>query len=551
MNQTEQKEILFRGIGVGNGCVAGPLLFFDRQIRGKREGGSGNVQEEHRRLSLAIDRVKENLERLERITREQVGAQEAEIFGIHAMLLEDADLRDAMEVALLEGKSAEASVEFAIEGYTSALREIDDPYLSARAGDLEDLSSQILRVLSGASSEISFSAETEKFLLVADDLLPSETVTLDRSKILGFVMMGGTPTSHTAILSRAMGIPALVGVGEIDRRHESANAILDANAGTLLLYPNAESVERCFARRREAETYESERRAKLRAIVDQPAVTKSGRRLLVYANVGDEEEARAAAENGADGIGLLRSELLYLTLDRAPSETELLDSYLRVCACMKGKRTVIRTLDVGADKKAPCFSFPHEENPALGYRGIRVCLAQEEIFKTQLRAILRASAHAWVSVMLPMIVSVEEVERSRTLLSECMRELDKEGIAYDREIELGVMIETPAAAIMCRELARVVDFFSVGTNDLTQYTLAVDRQNPLVAHLADLNREPILRLIGDAANAIHETGGWIGICGELAAELHLTQRFADMGIDELSVSPVHLLDLRQQITECN
>lgn len=549
MNDTRQSGVLLHGIGIGEGCALGPLVFFERCVQ-KKSREVGNASDERLRLFRAIEGVKENLERLERITRETAGEGEAEIFGIHAMLLSDADLGDAMEEALGEGASAETAVENALKSYAEKLREIDDPYLSARAGDLEDLSSQLLRALSGASEEISVTTDADRFLLVAEDLLPSETVTLDRSRILGFVMMSGSPTSHTAILSKAMGIPALLGVGRIDRAYAGCTALLDARAGTLLLEPDAGTVEGFRAQQRTAEASEAERLARLRKIVSRPAITQSGKKLLVYANVGDKEEARLAADNGADGIGLLRSELLYLSLDRYPLEEELLERYVQVSSCMKGKRTVIRTLDVGADKQAACLSLPREENPALGLRGIRVCLSHEAMFKTQLRAILRASAHAPISLMLPMIVSVEEVRKSRALLSECMRELDGEGHSYDRDIELGVMIETPAAAIMSEELAHEVDFFSVGTNDLTQYTLAVDRQNPSVSHIAQENQEAVLRLIGYATNAIHKTGGWIGICGELAADLQLTQRFADMGIDELSVSPPYLLELRQRIMEC-
>jgi phosphotransferase system enzyme I (PtsI) len=271
---------------------------------------------------------------------------------------------------------------------------------------------------------------------------------------------------------------------------------------------------------------------------------------LIYANAGNENEAEAAELNGADGIGLLRSEFLYLSIDRYPTEAELYNAYCGVLCKMKGKRVVIRTLDIGADKRISYFDLPEESNPAMGFRAVRICLAREKLFKTQLRAILRASASGSISIMIPMIISVEEVRRCKAILEECKKELSREGKEFDAQIEFGIMIETPAAAIMSRELAAEVDFFSVGTNDLTQYTLAVDRQNPLVANLAEKNLEPILRLIEKAAHAIHEAGGWIGICGELAADLHLTQRFADMGIDELSVSPPYLLGVREKVTEC-
>ncbi len=550
MNQTKEENVLFRGIGVGEGCACGPLVFFERRVRPSGDGQARREEDERARLLRAIDAVKERLGELEEVARHAASDAEAEIFEIHAMLLEDADLLEAMEAALLSGASAEGAVEQAVKTHAEALRALGDDYLCARAGDLEDLCSQLLDALAGRRSEAALPEGETPFLLVADDLLPSETVTLDRSRLLGFVMRGGSPSSHTAILSRAMGIPALMGVGQLDPKYNGAYALLDAREGTLCISPDEARATAFAVRQREALALEEERKRNLRALADRPAVTRGGKSMLVYANVGDVREAEAAEENGADGIGLLRSELLYLSLDRYPTEEELTESYLETVSKMHGKRVVIRTLDIGADKQASYFSLPQEENPALGFRGVRVCLAREEVFKTQLRAILRASAHGKISLMLPMIVSAEEIRRSRALLLECMRELDGEGVGYDAELEVGVMIETPAAAIMSEELSREVDFFSVGTNDLTQYTLAADRQNPLVAHICDANQEPILRLIEYAAQAIHKAGGWIGICGELAADLRLTQRFADMEIDELSVSVPYLLGLRQQITEC-
>lgn len=549
MNHTLEKNALFHGIGVGSGCASGPLVFFERCHTAKVRAEEGK-ESESERLALAIKLVKERLKELESRTRQMASDEEAEIFEIHAMLLSDADFEDTMNASLKEGKSAEEAVAHATMTYADSLRALKDPYLSERAKDLEDLREQLLNALGGDFSESVLPVSEEPFILVADDLMPSETVMLDRSKILGFVMQGGSPASHTAILARAMGIPALMGMGAIDKRYNGAYALLDAEEETLLINPD-ESKRACFKeRQKRAEANKKERAERLRAIADRPAVTRGGKKMLVYANVGDRREAEMAAENGADGIGLLRSEILYLSLDRYPSENELTETYCEIVERMRGKRIVIRTLDVGADKQASYFSLPQEENPALGFRGVRVCLAREEVFKTQLRAILRASAHGKIALMFPMIVSSEEVRRSRALLSECMKELDREGVTYDRALEVGVMVETPAAAIMSEELAKEVDFFSVGTNDLTQYTLAADRQNPLVSHICDVNREPVLRLIAHAAKEIHKRGGWIGICGELAADLGLTQRFADMEIDELSVSVPYLLGLRQQIMEC-
>ena len=545
------QELLFRGIGVGERRAYGPLVFFNRQ-RDRESYGNGQGSEvETSRLFSAVMTVKRHLSDLVCVTKERVGTAEAEIFEIHKLLLEDADLSDLMQKEINEGACAECAVEQSFSAYAESLRALGDPYLSERAKDLEDICTQLLDALSGGSADSSLAKKNEPFLLVAEDLLPSETVTLDRSQILGFVMMGGSATSHTAILARAMGIPALMGIGNIDRSFDGADALLDAGAGTLRLHPNKEAIKNALEEQKAADALIEEQKAKILRLAGRPAKTKSGKEMLVYANIGDVYEAEGATENGADGIGLLRSELLYLSKDRYPTEKELAECYAEIVAKMEGKRVVIRTLDIGADKQASYFSLPQEENPALGFRGIRVCLSRREMFKTQLRAILRASFGARLAMMLPMIVSIEEVQASKALLAECMKELDAENIPYDPKLEIGVMIETPAAAIISRALAREVDFFSVGTNDLTQYTLAADRQNPLVAQLCDQNREPVLRLIEYAAEAIHQCGGWIGICGELAADTALTQRFVDMGIDELSVSVPHLLPIRQRILECN
>jgi phosphotransferase system enzyme I (PtsI) len=375
-------------------------------------------------------------------------------------------------------------------------------------------------------------------------------VTLDKSLILGFVTFGGTPNSHTAILARAMGIPAIVGIGKIEDGYDGTLALLDAAEGILTLSPTEEQISVFSEKQRQDDRIAKAHDRYLRSLLNKPAVTRSGHRVLIYANIGDGSEIDAALSGGADGIGLLRSEFLYLHSDNCPDEETLFAAYRDIAERMQGKRTIIRTLDVGADKKIPYFGLPDEENPALGFRAIRVCLAREAIFKPQLPAILRASAFGNLSLMLPMIVSVDEVRESRRLLSECMDELRRENKQFDPRIELGIMIETPAAVMMSEELAALVDFFSVGTNDLSQYTLAADRQNPALARLCEENREPILRMIALAAQSIHQRGGWIGICGEMAADLSLTQRWADLGIDELSVSTPYLLGVRGRVTEC-
>ena len=428
------------------------------------------------------------------------------------------------------------------------LRALGDEYLSEREKDIKDIANQLINALSGR--EIEENANMYPYVLVAEDLTPSQTVMLDKDKILGIVTFFGTPSSHTAILARAMGIPALVGVGEIDTIYDGEYCLLDSEKGELIINPTENEIELFKEREREENRIAKEHERYLRTLINKPAVSKNGHRVLIYANIGSEKEAEGALLNGAEGIGLLRSEMMYLSLDRYPTEDELYLAYKEAVSEMKGRRVIIRTLDIGADKQISYFDIPREENPALGYRGIRICLDRENVFKTQLRAILRASAHGKASIMLPMIVSKAEILKCRELLEECKNELFEENYAFDSKIELGIMIETPASAIMSDIFAKYVDFFSVGTNDLTQYTLAVDRQNPKVSKISEENREPILRLIRYASEQIHKNGGWIGICGELGADLSLTQEFVNMKIDELSVSTPYLLGVRKRVAEC-
>ena len=536
------------GTGVGNGGTVGKLRFLHTSTPKSEKKGLG-IEVERARLQDAIVSVHSSISRLQKTAEEDIGADAAEIFAIHAMLLEDADLLEAMERALLEGLSAEAAVEVASSELSSALATLNDSYLAARAADVRDVCAQLIGELSN-KSETGNAYANEPCILVARDLTPSQTVGLDRSTLLGFVTFEGSPNSHTAILARAMGIPALVCVGEFSKEYDGTTALLDASSGTLTLSPSeaekADFEERCAKNA----VFASQRAHLLNGLLDKPAITKGGHQVLIYGNIGGEREADAALTFGADGIGLLRSEFLYLSLDRAPDEERLYQSYRAVAERMQGRRVVIRTLDIGADKQVSYLSLPREENPALGLRGVRLCLRERTLFCEQIRAILRASAHGRVALMLPMIVGVDEVRACRDLITECMQTLSKRGEEYDKNLEIGIMIETPAAAIMCRELAREVDFFSVGTNDLLQYTLAADRQNPHVEAICKENQEPVLRLIASAAEAIHERGGWIGICGELAADFSLTQRFCDMRVDELSVSSPYLLELRERVLKC-
>lgn len=545
---------VLRGIGVNDGCVSGQVKILGRTSqnqtapRAKTFVTAVDVAGEQQRLAEARETAMAEISELHRRALTSVGEQEARIFEIHAMFLEDEDLLDSLEKDVAEGRCAEDAVEHTTEVFCDMLAGLSDPYLSARVADLRDIAARLLRILSGHSVETTHN-EGKPFILVAEDLTPSETVMLDKTQILGFVTAAGTPHSHTAILARAMGIPALVGVGEIHTVDDGEWALLDAAEGTLTLSPD-ESTRAAFALREAAQARSApDEEDELRALIGQPAVTRRGHRIMIYANIGDGREVPSALSAGAEGIGLLRSEFLYLSLHRYPTEAELTAAYSEIARAMDGRRVIIRTLDVGADKQIGYMNLAKEENPALGFRGVRISLARRDMFKTQLRALLRASAKGRVAVMFPMIVSVDEVRGCRGLLDECRAELTHEGVDFDPKMEIGIMIETPAAALMSGELAKEVDFFSVGTNDLTQYTLAADRQNALVAKICDDNHEPVLRLIEMAARAIHREGGWIGICGELAADPQLIPRWSELHIDELSVSTPLLLRVRGRVME--
>lgn len=535
------------GTGIGSKKASGRLKFYkDEQAVGN--GKFTTVENEIKRLEIAKETVKSSLISLSEKAKKDMGEEEGKIFEIHIMLLEDDDLYSTIIEEIESKKTAEQAVTEASEKYAIMLKSLNDEYLSERAKDIRDIASQLISALTKKQKKKIIN--TSPYILVAEDLTPSQTASLDKDKILGFITFYGTPSSHTSILARAMGIPAIVGVGEIDLKYEDEYCLLDSESGEIIISPTVNEIAIFKEKEREQSRIAKEHESYLKELINKPAISKSGHRVLIYANIGSEKEAEGALLNGAEGIGLLRSEMLYLSLDRYPTEDELYQAYKEAVTEMKGRRVIIRTLDIGADKQIPYFNIPKEENPALGYRGVRICLDREDVFKIQLRAILRASAHGNASIMLPMIVSESEILRSRDLLEKCKMELFEENYAFDSKIELGIMIETPASAIMSDVLAKHVDFFSVGTNDLTQYTLAVDRQNSKVSHIGEENREPILRLIKYAADQIHKKGGWIGICGELGADLTLTQSFVDMKIDELSVSSPYLLGVRKRVGEC-
>ncbi len=539
---------IFKGIGVTSKKTLGKLKFldYDNVTKPRQEVKAGKKEEKARFLSAVsstIERTKETAKK----ARETLGENEAQIFEIHAMLLEDEDFLESALLEIENGSTAEEATSKSSEKYSMLIRSIGDEYLSARASDIKDICLGIIDTLS-RKTEKDEDGE-EPYILVAKDLTPSQTVRLDKSKILGFVTFEGTPSSHTSILARAMGIPAIVGIGEIPSELNSSFALLDGSKGRLVISPPKDEIDSFQSQMQYEDKIAKEHDKYMRSLLNTPAVTRGGHRIMIYANIGDKSEVEGAILNGAEGIGLLRSEFLYLSRTTYPSENELFETYKQIVTKMQGKRVIIRTLDIGADKQIPYFELESEQNPALGYRGIRLCLDRIDVFKTQIKAILRASAYGRIGIMMPMISTQGEVKASKEIINEVKNELREKGVAFDENIELGIMIETPASAIISDLLAKEVSFFSVGTNDLTQYTMAVDRQNSKVSAICEEN-EAVLRLIKMATDAIHKEGGWIGICGEMAADLSLTQRLANIGVDELSVSAPYLLGVRGKVCNC-
>ena len=529
------------GRSVLEGIAIGPLRWFQPQRVQIPERSARTPEEELERLEQARCRAQAQLGGLYEKARKEAGADSAAIFQIHQMMLEDEDFLAAVRDPIRSrGVSAEYAVQAAGEHFAATLAAMEDAYMQARADDVRDVARRVVLLLAGEEER---PVLREPVLLLADDLSPSETVQLDKSKLLGFVTRRGSVNSHTAILARTMGVPALMGV-EVDPAWDGHMAALDGYSQRLYVDPTPELLSSLEARRRAGR----EQVALLQALREEPSVTLDGTEIQVCANIGGAAGLDLALQNGAQGIGLFRSEFLFLDRDRYPTEEEQFAAYRRAAEAMAGKPVVIRTLDIGADKRADYLGLEPEENPALGFRAIRVCLTRRELFKTQLRAILRASAYGSVSVMFPMIISLEEVREARKLLEECRRELLARGCVPGR-VEVGIMVETPAAVLLADELAREVDFFSIGTNDLTQYTLAIDRQNPRLDPFYDPHHPAVLRMIQMTVEAGHRHGCWVGICGELGADLTLTETFLRMGVDELSVAPAAILPLRKKIRE--
>ena len=503
-----------------------------------------DTQAELQRVEEAVEASKQQLQKLYEKALKEVGEASAAIFEVHQMMLEDEDYKESIEnIISTQQVNAEYAVASTGDNFSQMFASMDDDYMRARAADIKDISNRLVKNLSGQSADVM--DLDEPVIVVADDLSPSETVQMDKEKILAFVTVHGSANSHTAILARMMNIPALIGVDmDLEALHTGTEAAVDGFHGEFFVDPSEEVKERIQRKIEE----EKEKQELLQQLRGKENVTKGGRHINLYANIGSVADMGYVLENDAGGIGLFRSEFLYIGRNELPDEEEQFQAYKQAVQNMAGKKVIIRTLDIGADKQADYLNIEKEENPALGYRAIRICLAQPEIFKTQLRALFRASAYGNLSIMYPMITSTEEVAQIQEIVQEVKEELKTDGIPYN-DVEEGIMIETPAAVLISDELAKMVDFFSIGTNDLTQYTLAIDRQNEKLDRFYNPHHKSILKMIQMVVDSAHQEGKWAGICGELGADPELTETFVRMGVDELSVAPSMILKLRKIIRE--
>ena len=503
-----------------------------------------DTQAELQRVEEAVEASKQQLQKLYEKALKEVGEASAAIFEVHQMMLEDEDYKESIEnIISTQQVNAEYAVASTGDNFSEMFASMDDDYMRARAADIKDISNRLVKNLSGQSADVM--DLDEPVIVVADDLSPSETVQMDKEKILAFVTVHGSANSHTAILARMMNIPALIGVDmDLEALHTGTEAAVDGFHGEFFVDPSEEVKERIQRKIEE----EKEKQELLQQLRGKENVTKGGRHINLYANIGSVADMGYVLENDAGGIGLFRSEFLYIGRNELPDEEEQFQAYKQAVQNMAGKKVIIRTLDIGADKQADYLNIEKEENPALGYRAIRICLAQPEIFKTQLRALFRASAYGNLSIMYPMITSTEEVAQIQAIVQEVKEELKTDGIPYN-DVEEGIMIETPAAVMISDELAKMVDFFSIGTNDLTQYTLAIDRQNEKLDRFYNPHHKAILKMIQMVVDSAHQEGKWAGICGELGADPELTETFVCMGVDELSVAPSMILKLRKIIRE--
>lgn len=534
----------YQGKSVYGAVAIGKISVFRRQEVSVKRVHTEDTPGEIKRVEQAKARAAQQLQEIYDKALREVGETNAQIFAIHQMMLEDEDYNDSIRNIIETQKvNAEYAVAVTSDNFAEMFRSMDDAYMQARSADIKDISNRIIRNLE--AGEADGAAENDQMIVCADDLAPSETVSLDKEKVLAFVTAHGSSNSHTAILARNMNIPAIIGVGDafLSEIRDGQTAAVDGFTGTILVDPDPETL----AQMERKQQQDLEQKKLLLDLKGKPNVTKDGTKVNIFANIGGVDNIGAVLLNDAGGIGLFRSEFLYLENQNYPTEEQQFAAYRKVLESMAGKKVIIRTMDIGADKQADYFQLDKEENPALGYRAIRICLTRPGIFRTQLRALYRASVYGNLGIMFPMITSVSEVQEILGICQSVREELQAEGIAYADNVELGIMIETPAAAVISDLLAPLVDFFSVGTNDLTQYTLACDRQNPNLERFCDTHHEAILRLIAMAAKNAHANGAWIGICGELAADTSLTEDFLRMGIDELSVSPGLVLKVRDAV----
>ncbi|MEI3059605.1 MAG: phosphoenolpyruvate--protein phosphotransferase [Oscillospiraceae bacterium] len=535
---------VLHGEGVCAGVAGGKLHVLHRQTETPKRQIS-DPEGEIARFDAARERAIAQLAALEEETQERLGQEQALLFQIHQMMLEDLDYRESV-TGIISGQlmNAEYAVDQTAAQFSQIFAQMDDAYMQQRASDVLDVSRRLISVLMGR--EEAGWAGDEPVILAADDLVPSETARLDRQRVLAFVTAQGTGSSHTAIFARTMGIPAVVGLGDaLLPDYDGREVYVDGAAGEVYIDPDPETKAQLISRR--------EALLRLRQHAEQyrgvPATTPEGKRIQLCANIGSPKDLEAVEQGDGDGIGLFRSEFLYLGRDDYPSEEDQYRAYRQVVQAMAGRMVVVRTLDIGADKQASYFALPQEENPAMGMRAIRICLTRPQIFRTQLRALYRASVHGNLAIMFPMITSLEEVRQVKEICRQVRQELQEAGVPFRAETPLGIMIETPAAALISDRLAPEVDFFSIGTNDLTQYTLAVDRQNGSIGAFCNPHHEAVLRLIRYTAEQAHQAGIWVGICGELAADPSLTQTFVEMGIDELSMSPGKILETKARILD--
>ena len=537
--------ITLEGKSVFGGVAIGKIQFYKRNEITIKRTRVEDVEAEVERFQNAKAKTLELLKGLYEKALEDVGEANAMIFEAHQLMLEDPDYVESIEnIIRTQDVNAEYAIGATADNFAAIFEAMNDAYMQGRAADVRDVSERLLQALSSQNETVM--VMDEPVIIAADDLVPSETVQLDKEKVLSFVTMYGSANSHTAILARTMNIPAVIGLGEaLKEEYDGKVAIVDGVDGKVYIDPDEETM----ASMQKKQKKDQEQKELLNQLKGKENVTKSGQKVNVYANIGNLADVGAVLKNDAGGIGLFRSEFLYLESDTYPTEEQQFAVYKKVAETMAGKKVIIRTLDIGADKQVDYFKLDKEDNPALGYRAIRICLTRPEIFKTQLRALYRASAYGQISIMFPMIISVAEVKKIKEIIEEVKAELRTEGAVFREDVELGIMIETPAAVMVSRELAKEVDFFSVGTNDLTQYTLAIDRQNQKLEDFYDSHHPAVLAMIRMAAESAHAEGKWIGICGELGADVTLTETFLKMGIDELSVAPGMVLKVRQKIRE--